>query len=174
VQPRLDELTGVPFPVHFRPSNAAWLRDTFLKAVSSWQNRDALSQLETQNRLSDIALSILRDTLGAAPAAAAPRDLDWISSYLLLHLGEAVSVEDMARRANLSPSRFAAAFRAHFGMAPHRYLTHLRIAHAQELLRHSGSTLAEIAQFCGFADVHHFSKTFKLHTGLTPGAFRQK
>jgi transcriptional regulator GlxA family with amidase domain len=57
-------------------------------------------------------------------------------------------------------------------MAPHRYLTHLLIAHAEELLRHSDATLATIARYCGFADVHHFSKTFKLHTALTPGAFR--
>jgi AraC-like DNA-binding protein len=173
VQPRLDDLTGARIPIHLKPANAAWLRETFLKAVGAWQNRDVLSQLETQNRLSDIALSILRETIAEqAPGPAAPRDLDWLTSYLMLHLGEAISVEDMARRAGLSPSRFAAAFRAHFGMAPHRYLTHLRLAHAQELLRNSRSTLVEIAGYCGFADVHHFSKIFKLHTGQAPGAFR--
>lgn len=179
VQPRLDELLGTPIPIHLKPANPAWLRETFLKAVGAWQNRDVLSQLETQNRLSEIALSVIREAMAGAPPGpsklpSAPRDLDWLTPYLMLHLDEAISVEEMARRAGLSPSRFAAAFRAHFGMAPHRYLTHLRLAHAQELLRNSTSTLAEIAAYCGFADVHHFSKMFKLHTGQAPGAFRGK
>jgi transcriptional regulator GlxA family with amidase domain len=131
-------------------------------------------QIETQNRLAEIVLSILRDVTQNAPCVpVAPCSLDWLTSYLMLHLGEAISVEDMARRANLSPSRFAAAFRDHFGMAPHRYLTHLRLAHAQELLKNSPATIAEIARLCGFADVHHFSKSFRLHTGLTLGAFRK-
>ncbi|HEX8550443.1 MAG TPA: helix-turn-helix transcriptional regulator [Abditibacteriaceae bacterium] len=173
VQPRLDDILGTTIPLRLQSQNSSRMRETFLKAVGAWQNRDALSQLEAQNRLADIVLSILRDAKrDATPTPAAPRSLDWLTSHLMLHLDEAISVEAMARRANLSPSRFSAAFRSHFGLAPHQYLTHLRITHAQELLCNSESTPAQIARFCGFADVQHFSKTFKLRTGQTPGAFR--
>lgn len=174
VQPCLDDFAGIEIPLRLQPSNPAWLRDTFLKAVGAWQNRDALSQLETQNRLADIALAILRDNAVESPApSAAPLSLDWFTSYLMLHLAEPISIADMARRASLSPSRFAAAFRAHFGMPPHQYLLHLRIAHAQELLSNSDATLNEITRFCGFADIHHFAKVFKRHTNQTPGEFRK-
>jgi transcriptional regulator GlxA family with amidase domain len=78
----------------------------------------------------------------------------------------------MAKRARLSPSRFAATFRQSFGCAPHQYLLHLRISHAQELLKSSVST-EEVARLTGFSDVHHFSKAFKTRTGQTPGQWRK-
>jgi transcriptional regulator GlxA family with amidase domain len=48
----------------------------------------------------------------------------------------------------------------------------LRIAHAQELLRTTDPPQCDIAAYCGFADVHHFSKAFKRITRLSPGAYR--
>jgi transcriptional regulator GlxA family with amidase domain len=78
----------------------------------------------------------------------------------------------MARRANLSPSRFAAVFRQHFGLSPHQYFLRLRIEHAQELLRTTDLPQRDIAAYCGFADVHHFSKAFKRITRLPPGVYR--
>jgi transcriptional regulator GlxA family with amidase domain len=78
----------------------------------------------------------------------------------------------MAARAGLSPSRFAARFKATYGMPPHRYLLEMRVAHAGELLRSTPLSQEEIAAYCGFADIHHFSKRFKRCTGMTPGAYR--
>jgi transcriptional regulator GlxA family with amidase domain len=57
-------------------------------------------------------------------------------------------------------------------MPPHRYLLELRIKHAKELLATTGLNLQEIAAYCGFADIHHFSKAFKKAIGLPPGEFR--
>ena len=57
-------------------------------------------------------------------------------------------------------------------MSPHQYLIHLRVQRAQELLLGSDRSLAQIAEQCGFADVHHFSKTFKRVFGAPPGAYR--
>lgn len=48
----------------------------------------------------------------------------------------------------------------------------LRIEHARELLRTTDLPQRDIAQYCGFADVHHFSKAFKRLTRLPPGAYR--
>jgi transcriptional regulator GlxA family with amidase domain len=48
----------------------------------------------------------------------------------------------------------------------------LRIEHAQELLRTTDLLQRDIAAYCGFADVHHFSKAFKRITQLPPGAYR--
>jgi len=102
-----------------------------------------------------------------------PRALGWIPSYLSFHLSEPLSVADMAERASLSPSRFATVFRQHFGVSPHQYFLRLRIQHAQDLLRSTDLPLKEIAEYCGFADIHHFSKAFKQQVQLPPGAFRR-
>ncbi|WP_171691828.1 helix-turn-helix domain-containing protein [Paenibacillus germinis] len=54
---------------------------------------------------------------------------------------------------------------------PHQYFLHLRIQHAQELLKQGDYTMEDIAQFCGFSDVPHFSNAFKKITGETPEQF---
>jgi transcriptional regulator GlxA family with amidase domain len=45
---------------------------------------------------------------------------------------------------------------------------------AIDLLQNSYAPIGEIALKVGFFDIAHFSKTFKLKTGLSPSAFRIK
>lgn len=173
MQPRLDNLEGVSVPVRLEPSQLARFRETMLKMVGVWQQRDAISRLEAQLLATELVLLRLKDY--SSPPASAPQrsqSLDWLTSYLLFHLSEPLLVEDMARRAHLSPSRFNAVFRQRFGTSPHQYLLRLRVQHAQELLNSTDFTLQKIAEYCGFADVHHFSKAFRKVTGLSPGAYR--
>ena len=104
-------------------------RSTLLKMVEEWQNGDLLSRLEANHLAMTLLLSIFRQH-GHASAVTArhSHSLNWVSSYLSFHVGEPLSVADMARRANLSPSRFAAVFRRHFGLSPHQYFLRLRRA----------------------------------------------
>jgi transcriptional regulator GlxA family with amidase domain len=99
---------------------------------------------------------------------------NWITSYLSFNLNEPLSIENMARRANLSPSRFSALFKRRYSLSPHQYLLNLRVNHAKELLRNTELSQGEIAVYCGFSDIHHFSKTFKKRTGATPGEYQQQ
>ncbi|WP_240546615.1 AraC family transcriptional regulator [Paenibacillus artemisiicola] len=174
LQPRLNDLQGVHIPVKLRPKQPVQLRDRFLEVVENWQNRSPLAQLRVQTLASELLLAILDDhTEGLKEAErAAPQPLSWVTSFMSFRLSEPLSVQEMAARANLSPSRFSAKFKAQFGVAPHRYLLRLRIQYARELLRHTAHSLEDIAAYCGFADVHHFAKTFKKEEGRAPGAYR--
>ena len=174
VQPRLHDLDWLDVPVQLRPNHPVQFRSTLLKMVEEWQDGEMLSRLEANHLATALLLSIFKQ-YGQLPAVASrhAHSLNWVASYLSFHIGEPLSVTDMARRANLSPSRFGVVFRQHFGLSPHQYFLRLRIEHAQELLRTTDSPLREIAVSCGFADVHHFSKAFKRITQLPPGAYRR-
>jgi transcriptional regulator GlxA family with amidase domain len=121
-----------------------------------------------------LILSLLQShTRGSAESSYQPEFLNWIVSFMSLHLSEPLRVADIARRAGLSPSRFSAVFRDRFGRPPHQFLLHLRIQRAQDLLKHTALTLQQVSDRCGFADVHHFARTFKKTTGQTPGSYRR-
>jgi AraC-like DNA-binding protein len=173
IQPRLSDLDWIGVPVQLHPHHPAQFRSTLLKMVEEWQSGDLLGRLDANHLAMTLLLSIFKQ-YGQAPAVASrqPHSLNWVPSYLSFHIGEPLSVADMARRANLSPSRFGVVFRRHFGLSPHQYFLRLRIEHAQELLRMTDLPQREIAEYCGFADVHHFSKAFKRITRLPPGAYR--
>ncbi|HEX2740520.1 MAG TPA: helix-turn-helix domain-containing protein [Rubrobacter sp.] len=173
MQPRLHEATGIRVPTRFVPLHPAEFRDTMLKTIGIWQRRDLLGQLESHYLATGLVLSVLQSyARRSTESLGQPEFLNWITSFMSLHLSEPLSVSDMAEHAGLSASRFSQVFRDRFGRPPHQFLLHLRIQRAQDLLQHTGLTMREISVQCGFSDVHHFAKTFRRLSGQTPGSYR--
>ena len=74
----------------------------------------------------------------------------------------------------LSEFHFARAFRASFGLPPHRYLLRRRIQEALRQLPLSANSIASIAMNLGFSSQSHFTKVFREHTGMTPSDYRER
>ncbi|WP_413375000.1 helix-turn-helix domain-containing protein [Alkalihalobacillus sp. 1P02AB] len=174
MQPKLDDTLNIHVPVKFHPENPIEFRDKMLRMIECWQNDTLISHLEAQCLASELILSIFQaysQTNYQSPSTL--RTFNWITSYLFFSISESLSVSDMAQRANLSPSRFSAIFKKKFGISPYQYLLNLRIKHAKELLKTSQHSLEDITVYCGFSDVHHFSKSFKKNVGESPSVYRQ-
>ncbi|WP_235551053.1 AraC family transcriptional regulator [Paenibacillus sp. Soil787] len=175
LQPRLNDFMNISIPVKFKFTHRSIYKESLLKMIGLWQNGDVISQMEANHLLEDLIIGVLKEfsDLQQEDKSLKPQSLNWITSYFFSHLSESLSLDDMAKRARLSPSRFSALFKEKFGVSPHQYFLHLRIQHAQELLKQGDYTMEEITQFCGFSDVPHFSNAFKKITGETPGQFRR-
>ncbi|ADJ65991.1 helix-turn-helix transcriptional regulator [Herbaspirillum seropedicae] len=85
-----------------------------------------------------------------------------------------VSIPEIARECNMSASYFLRAFKASTGHTPHQWLMVQRVEMAQQYLRSTQLTLAEIALACDFYDQSHFSRVFSQVVGSTPGAWRRR
>jgi AraC-like DNA-binding protein len=85
-----------------------------------------------------------------------------------------VSIEEIANACNLSRSYFIRAFRETTHRTPHQWLLERRIDRARDLLKHSDSSLSEIAMACGFSDQSHFTRTFSQLVGTPPGTWRRQ
>lgn len=84
------------------------------------------------------------------------------------------TVEEMARMASLSPSRFHAVYKALFGSAPMQDVIRAKMDLAKTiLLMESKPTLAEVAERLGYKNTQHFIVQFKAATGMTPGTYRK-
>jgi AraC-like DNA-binding protein len=174
LQPRLNDYEGIHVPVIVQPQQPSLTKETMLKAVGLWQHRDPFSQLEASHLVTELVIGLLKQYSTVQNLTRdSTTSLQWITPYLLLHLSEPIQVMDMAKQASLSVSRFSALFTEQFHIGPHQYLLHLRIQQAQQLLKNDALTLSDIAEMCGFSDMHHLSKTFKRVTGLTPRDFRK-
>src|SRR6266481_3053915 len=87
-------------------------------------------------------------------------------------LADQVSLVILSRGVNLSPSRLRQLFKNETGRSPMQYLRHLRMQHAQELLRGSFLSIKEVAFLSGAKDLSHFVRAFKKEYGVTPSGFR--
>lgn len=83
-------------------------------------------------------------------------------------------VRRLAAVSGVSQAHFARAFKAAFGIPPHRYLLTRRIERAAALLRDSDLPILDIALQTGWNSLGTFGRVFRDVTGESPGAFRAR
>lgn len=140
----------------------------------------ALEQSASSLERQSLLLRLLTDLIVryAAPAASAKavgkerQAVKRACEYLQAHSADNVSLETLARLANLSPYHFHRVFAAQMGMPPHAYQTQLRVTRAKALLR-AGWAIPQVAAHTGFADQSHLNRHFKRLIGIPPGQYRQ-
>lgn len=76
-----------------------------------------------------------------------------------------LSIDGLAKRANVSPAQYRRKFRQLYGESPKQYLDSLRFNYAKSLLETGYFSHKEIAFRCGFSDVVYFRTAFKTKTG---------
>ena len=104
------------------------------------------------------------DHISAGLAAA----LDWLETNYGEHLGPA----ELAKRAELTPTRLARLTKRIFRLTPSQLITQCRLAAASRLLMETEQSVAEIALHCGFYDHSAFTRAFRSATGFSPREYR--
>jgi AraC-like DNA-binding protein len=82
-------------------------------------------------------------------------------------LDPGLNLQVLAAESGYSRSHFLRMFQAATGDTPHRYLLHLRLQRAQELMRQQHEPLMDIAVTCGFSSHAHVFRVFRRLLGVT-------
>ncbi|KAG1530805.1 hypothetical protein G6F50_017075 [Rhizopus delemar] len=85
-----------------------------------------------------------------------------------------LTVEDMARAANLSARQFSRAFRAETGQSPAKAVENLRVEAARVLMEQGRLSMDTIADETGFADRERMRRAFLRSFGQPPQAMRRQ
>jgi transcriptional regulator GlxA family with amidase domain len=96
-----------------------------------------------------------------------------VLGWMLEHVSEDLSVEQVARRARTSPRTFARRFRAVTGTTPHQWLLRQRILLAQQLLETTDEPVERVAQRCGFGSAAALRQQFSRAVSASPAAYRR-
>lgn len=80
----------------------------------------------------------------------------------------------LARLAGISPRHMERLFLSFFRQTPGAFYRALRLAHARQLLEHTGMPIMEVALATGFLSPSHFARAFLALYGCPPGRFRRE
>lgn len=89
------------------------------------------------------------------------------------HMGEVISIEDLARRIGTSRRNIERKFRDELGIGPQRFARDLRLRYGMWLLHYTNKSVTEIGERCGFSDSAHFSRHFREAFGYPPSSARK-
>ena len=129
-------------------------------------------------RAVDLGWLTVRDTFDAVTRDLSVADSPLIRSaenLIQVRYAEAdFSLKRAAKELHVTPSHLSREFTRRRGQTFLEALSAQRVRAAADYLERGDAALRiyEIAERCGFSSQHYFSRVFRLHTGMTPKAYR--
>jgi AraC family transcriptional regulator of arabinose operon len=130
------------------------------------------SQKLAINALEEVCLLIESNKEEIAYVSRDPR-IEEVFQLILSNFQQPLTVEALAQKVALSPSRLAHLFKEETGLSILQFLIKTRLEHAKRLLSHLDLPIQHIAYECGFHSPYYFTKQFKQLFGITPSVYKK-
>lgn len=92
-------------------------------------------------------------------------------SYMRAHLGQPLSIREVAAAVATSPSHLIRLFRQVTDLSPIEFLIDLRLNRASQLLQEPGKRVTDVCGEIGYSSLSYFVRLFKRRFGVTPGRY---
>lgn len=97
-----------------------------------------------------------------------------VFQYVKANYKEEISLDEISKIANLTPTSFCRMFKAKAKKPFIEYLNEIRVSNACKYLIETDLGISEIAYECGYKTASNFNKLFKKLIGTTPKEYRKK
>lgn len=94
--------------------------------------------------------------------------------YILQHLGDALSVRQIADRVFVSHTYLCFVYKKKTGKTIKQFILDARMQKAKRLLLDTNRKVGDIAASLGYANQNYFAKAFTAYYGTTPSSFRKQ
>lgn len=84
-----------------------------------------------------------------------------------------LTIGELARRCQTSPTVLKESFRAEYGMPVHEWYRRFRMLRAADLLRVGSGSISDVARAVGYSNASKFAQAFSACMGATPSAWRR-
>lgn len=168
----------IPPPQLNLPSHGRILRDADLfrsmaqKCEAVYRRADALGAVQSRLLLEQMLLHLWEETIHPVPSILDSR-IHEIVSAIQRDPSMKWSLNDLARKLNMSRSLFTRHFRRITKVSPVHFMIQARLNRAAQLIRESDISLTEVANMLGYNDLYFFSRQFKKFMGHPPSGLRR-
>jgi AraC-like DNA-binding protein/ligand-binding sensor protein len=110
---------------------------------------------------------MIRQTVTEPPAVSKAR------AFIAEHMGEPLSLQQVAQSAHMSPFYFCKVFKAAIGLTFTNYLARARVEKTKQLLLNQNTRASEAAYEAGFQSLSQFNRVFRRIVGESPSSYRE-
>lgn len=143
--------------------------DLYILKMDTLQSIDEIKALQT-----DMFSFYTREVAALGKVNVYSKPIILCMDYIYYHLHEPIHTETLAEHVGLNRSYLSTLFKKETGQTLSQYILLKRIEAAQNMLRFSDYSYAEIAASLAFSSQSHFIRVFRAQTGYTPKEFRNR
>lgn len=148
-------------------------RDSFLSLFSSVEREEGKARIFLLLSVLAKMEAFLQSGREAVRSKNKENYLFGVLRYLQDHPEEKITIDELASRFHVSPSKLKTDFHRITGFSVKRFLIRQRLCRACVLLQ-GERTLAQIASLCGFSGESRLICAFREEFGVTPGEYRRR
>ncbi|MBL1225501.1 helix-turn-helix domain-containing protein [Enterococcus sp. BWR-S5] len=156
------------------------LRETLARLMVAYFKKNEETDLEVYQYLFTLLTCLIKEfkkiTTSAHPLSVTTTDekINAIIEHIQKNYDEPISLEQLAKAADLSYYHLSRLFKKQVGVTFTEYQNQIKLIHATEELLLTDHAIVKIALNNGFASVKHFHQVFKKKYGLTPSVYRKE
>ena len=174
------ELFEKPF-LSIQTSRRAYVEELMQKLVQESEHPDEFSPFQIQNSLEELIIFLIRfqktfeipDITTSFHNPELANTIQTSARYIRKNYANIITLEAMAKKANMSPAYFSKKFREVTSFGFKEYLIRIRLAESCKLLLDTTDSITEIALSCGFNDSNYFGDLFRKVKGVSPLQYRK-
>lgn len=147
--------------VKMQNSTAGILKEIFANISAGTE----LGRIQAGQMLGYFLCQIIKNA--SLPSFRITPDISRATEYIIEHIGEEITMEELAQVALLSVSRFKQKFKAQMGSSPRNFINFHKIEAAKRKLQENRN-VTQTAMELGFSSSNYFSSVFRRFTSASP------
>ena len=150
------------------------IEKTFLEVEKNYLNPDPFSSDSIRSLMHNLFILLARTPNQKSNNVSKILYSERAIEYIRSNFKSEITLDHIARMCSVSPEHMSRTFKKQTGFGFLEYLTHIRLQHAEFMLKNTSLPITEIASECGFCDSNYFSVIFKKNYGFSPRELKKK
>lgn len=152
--------------------NFQYVQRRFQRLYEEQRNPESYRAVVCQGILQELIGMVARELEKPEAAPMKIKYAEIVKRYLQEHYREPIGIERLSKLIGRSENYTIGLFREVVGQSPIKYVHHLRVVEACNLLLHSDMSVAAISEYLGYYDTSYFFRIFKKAMSMSPTDFR--
>lgn len=165
--------SSLEFPEFTTINDSGYINMLFRRILNEGQRKQAGYNAIIKALFTELLISLFRQKDNASTTKSNSPEILAVTEYIKQNYQNKISLSQLADYIHWQPTYLSSSFKRYTGYTVTDYIKHHRLSCAKSLLLETNRKIEDIAGNVGFYDLHHFSRVFKEHEGLTPIQYRQ-